>query len=74
MSGIYKLSCRVWPYSTDLGREESDKRIGGELQSFEYFAQDFKDACVKAEILCQGVRSNPLVWQTIITSLEVLSK
>lgn len=74
MRGIYKLSVRVWPYNTGKGREEGLKEVGGENQSFEYTADDFKDAVSKADILCQGIRSNPFVWQVIICGLEVLTK
>lgn len=70
MNGTYKISVRVWPYQTNNGRDEDQKLVGKEHQSFEIRASDFHDAYKKAKVLVQGIHANPAVWNVPITAIE----
>jgi hypothetical protein len=67
----WQATIRTWPYSTGAGAAEDKKAIGDEFKTFEFAAQDFKDASAKAELVNSGIRTNPRVWESNIVKVAL---
>lgn len=69
MTGNWKITVCVWPYSTGVGAAEDQKAAGERTQVLEVSATDIRDALRQAELFVQGIKTNPRVWQAPIKSI-----
>ena len=67
----WQATIRTWPFSTDAGGAEDRKAVGDEFKTFEFSAEDFKEASEKADLVNAGIKTNPRVWQSNIVKVAL---
>lgn len=65
----WKIEIEVWPYSTGAGSAEDKKAVGERSHQFVVPADDIHEAVKKAELIVQGIKTNPRVWQAPIMGI-----
>lgn len=65
----WKVQIEAWPHSTGSGIEKDQKQVGERVQIYCVRAIDIADALKCAELIAQGMRSNPMVWRAPITEI-----
>lgn len=63
------VTVRVWPHSTGSGREADQAAVGEERQTVIVKAEDIEGALSQAKLYLAGVRTNPMVWKTFVSSV-----
>jgi hypothetical protein len=64
------IRIEAWPHSTGRGQEVDQAQAGKREQTFVVSAQDAKDALERAELIAQGMRTNPMVWRAPIIEIR----
>lgn len=69
MGGDWLIIIEAWPYSTDEGVVADQKAAGQRVNTFTVQADDMRAAFKSAELIANGIRANPRVWQAPIVSI-----
>lgn len=72
MGNMYQWTVKieVWPYSTDKGVDADQIACGDKCITRLVRADDIKEALNFANLIVEGIKTNPRVWQAPIMSIE----
>lgn len=65
----WEIKLEIWPYATGTGRDGDQKLAGDRNQAFTVTAHDASEALQKAQLIVDGIKTNPHVWHVPITSI-----
>jgi hypothetical protein len=66
---IWTVIIQVMPHSSGNGQENDQKMVGQPTQRFTVDAVKISDAFELAKAIEYGIRSNPMVWETVIAGI-----
>lgn len=69
MADRWMVTIEAWPHSTGNGNQADQKAAGDRVQNFAVRAIDASEALKCAELIAQGMRTNPMVWRAPITAI-----
>jgi hypothetical protein len=67
---VWRATIEVWPHSTGNGREADQAACGPRRREITFNAESARDALRLAELVSEGIRTNPMVWQAPVSKLE----
>ena len=68
----WKATIECWPHSTGNGALKDQELAGERHQTFEFDAENMREALHHATLISDGMRTNPIVWQTPIRAIEFI--
>lgn len=69
MSFNWNIEIEAWPHSTGEGQEVDQKACGKRVHCFKHFGSEFEDAFKAAQLIAEGMLTNPRMWQAPIKSI-----
>jgi hypothetical protein len=64
------IRIEAWPHSSGRGQDVDQAQAGPRQQSFVVRAIDARGALERAELIAEGMRTNPMVWRAPITEIR----
>jgi hypothetical protein len=65
----WKVVIEVWPHSTGRGQTIDQKQAGDRVAEYTVRGDTIKDALAVVGAIEAGIKHNPIVWKTSVTSI-----
>jgi hypothetical protein len=60
----------IYPHSSGKGQDRDQELAGNRLNDFDFDADNMREASRIAELIADGIETNPAVWQANVVRLE----